>query len=108
MALLGLQSETEAPAHRTNAIVEAEQLDSGGSGTRRERRREMKRAKRPNRFIRKGLANAVDNLRTYPEQVPVSRCGVQVGTTVGCVGLGDLAERNRANEDAIAFDDRQI
>ena len=63
---------------------------------------------RSNRFSRKRPPSALDNLWTDAQHVPVRRCQRQVCSSVGHLGLGQLTERDSAEEYTIAFDQCEV
>jgi hypothetical protein len=100
-----LNSQAEASRRPADAVVQAEQLESGHGCSRDEHRREMHRIESSNRPAWKRLSRAFDNLRADPQDVPMRGSCRQMGPSVRRVRFRQLAQRGRAEQYAIALDE---
>ncbi len=68
----------------------------------------MNRIQSSNRLARKRLTGSIDDLWGDPQDLPVSSGGNQVGAPVSSLGFGQFFERHRAQQYAVAFNQREI
>ena len=71
-------------------------------------RREVDRLQRADGFMRERLASAVDDLGVNRKESPVGAHGLQAPALIGKSGCGQVAERFRAKQDAVAFEERDL
>jgi len=100
--------EAQRAGVHTHVIIDAQHDQVRSRGLCDQRACQMKRVERPERFLGKALPRAIDHFRAQPENRPMRRGRVQFAAPAGRLGLRQLAECRRANEDAIAFDEGQI
>ena len=106
--LLRTKLQSKSFGRLANAVIEAEQLESGDGRPSDEHRCEVYGIERPNRFSRKRLPSAIDDLWTYPQHVPMGRRCRQASSSVGRVGFRELVERDSANQHSLALEDREV
>ena len=100
--------QAELSSRSPDPFVEAEQLKTGCSRPRYQRRGEVDRVERPDRLAGKRLPRAIDNFAADSEDVPVCGSGREVAAAIGGVSLCQLAQNCGANQHSIALNHRQI
>jgi len=68
----------------------------------------MNRVKGADGFREKRTPRSVNNVRTNAPQVPVGSRGIQVRPAIGDRGFLDFSKRARADQRAIALEERKI
>jgi hypothetical protein len=68
----------------------------------------MDRIERSNRFARKRLARAIDNLWRDPQDVPVGSRRREVRSPIGSFRFRHLVKCSGAQEYAVALDEREV
>ncbi len=68
----------------------------------------MHRVQGSNRLARERLTGSLDDLWGDPQDVPMSSGGGQVRASVGSLGFRQFFERYRAQQDSVAFNQREI
>jgi hypothetical protein len=91
-----------------DTIIEAEKRQSHNRCPGHQRRREMDRIQRSNRFARKGLPGALHNLRRDPQDLPVGCRRRQVRASIRRLRLRQFTECRRSKHYAITLDEGQI
>lgn len=102
------QVKSQRAGVRAEVIVQAQYGEIRDRGSGHERRRQVERVQRTNGLFCKGLPCAIDHARTNAEDRPVRGGRGQLGASAGDVGFGEFAKRRRADEDAVALDEREV
>ena len=91
-----------------HARVQTQQSEADDRGTRNEQRCEVDGIESPNRITWKRLTRPIDYLARNSQHLPMSRSRGEVRSTVGSFGLRQFFERQRPQQYAITFDQRQV
>ena len=103
-----MDSQAEPSRRSPNAIVKAQHLESSDDRACGQGGREVNRIERSDRFAGKWLAGALNDVRTDPEDVPMSRRHSEMRASIRGFGLAQFAKRGGPEQHTIAFDQRQI
>ena len=78
-----LKAKSQLRSCQANAIIEAEKFYTRDGGTRCQRRRQVNRVERADRFRGKRLSRATNDVRAQSQQMPVRRRSIQMGAPIG-------------------------
>ena len=92
-----LKAKSQLRSCQANAIIEAEKFYARDAGTRCQRRRQVNRVERADRFRGKRLSRAINDVRAQSQQMPVRRRSIQMGAPIGRGGFLDLPKGHRAD-----------
>ena len=102
------KAESELLPGFANAIVKAEKVHPRDTRTRGQCRCQMKSVKCADRLRGKPMSRSVNNVRTESQHLPMRRRRIQMRPAIGSSGFIDLPQGDRADQHAIALEQREI